>query len=77
MRKRDRILTAFRRVLLGDVYRRLEQLEARVGQLGVEVLPAGHRRSDRPLAERVSDLERVEVLRRPIGTVVKGGSFLG
>lgn len=76
MKKRDKVLAAFRRILLGDVYRRLYELEARVGSLGSEVLPAGHWRSGKPLAVRVADLERLDVLRQA-NAAVRGSDFVG
>ena len=79
MKKRDKVLVALRRVLLGDVYRRLDELERRVGSLGSEVLPGGGLRYARPLAHRVADLERSALLTQPIGSVKGplGSDFLG
>jgi len=57
MGMRERLLQVARELLLGDVYRRLEQLEQRVGQLGAEVLPGGRFRRSKPLAQRVDELE--------------------
>lgn len=74
MRKRDRVLAAFRRMLLGDVYFRLQQLESRVGSLDSEIPLDGRYRHNRSLARRVEDLESEAAQRRPVGQVGPLGS---